>query len=69
MIGYVMVGTNDIKQSLKLYDKILPFAGMKKIESTSDYVGYASIFSDDEKITFILQNLLMGKMLLLVMVQ
>ena len=48
-----MVGTNDIKQSLKLYDKILPFAGMKKIESTSDYVGYASIFSDDEKITFL----------------
>ena len=47
-----MVGTNDIKQSLKLYDKILPFAGMKKIESTSDYVGYASIFSDDKKITF-----------------
>ena len=42
-----MVGTNDIKQSLKLYDKILPFAGMKKIEATSDYVGYASIFSDD----------------------
>ena len=25
---------------------------MKKIESTSDYVGYASIFSDDEKIIF-----------------
>ena len=47
-----MVGTNDIKQSLNLYDKILPFAGMKKIESKSDYVGYASIFSDDEKITF-----------------
>ena len=43
-----MVGTNDIKQSLKLYDKILPFAGKKKIEPTSDYVGYASIFSDDE---------------------
>ncbi len=52
MIGYVMVGTNDIKQSLKLYDKILPCSGMKKIESTSDYVGYASILSDDEKITF-----------------
>ena len=31
-----MVGTNDIKHSLKLYDKILPFAGMKKIESKSD---------------------------------
>ena len=52
MIGYVMVGTNDIEQSLKLYDKILPCAGMKKIETTSDYVGYASIFSDYEKITF-----------------
>ncbi len=45
-----MVGTNDIKHSLKLYDKILPFAGMKKL-------------------FFILQNLLIGKMLLLVMVQ
>ena len=61
MIGYVMVGTNDIKQSLKLYDKILPFAGMKKIESTSDYVGYASIFSDDEKITFYITKPFNGK--------
>ena len=64
-----MVGTNNIKQSLNSYDKILPFARMKKIEATSDYVGYASIFSDEEKLLFILQNLLMGKMLLLVMVQ
>ena len=47
MIGYVIVGTNDIKQSLNLYDEILPFAEMKKIEATSDYLGYASIFSDD----------------------
>ena len=61
MIGYVMVGTNDIKQSLKLYDKILPFAGMKKIEATSDYVGYASIFSDDEKITFYITKPFNGK--------
>ena len=61
MIGYVMVGTNDIKQSLKLYDKILPFAGMKKIESTSDYVGYASIFSDDEKVTFYITKPYNGK--------
>ena len=57
MIGYVMVGTNDIKQSLKLYDKILPFAGM----DTSDYVGYASIFSDDEKITFYITKPFNGK--------
>ena len=61
MIGYVMVGTNDIKQSLNLYDKILPFAGMKKIEATSDYVGYASIFSDDEKITFYITKPYNGK--------
>ena len=64
-----MVGTNNIKQSLNSYDKILPFARMKKIEANSDYVGYASIFSDEEKLLFILQNLLMGKILLLVMVQ
>ena len=64
-----MVGTNDIKQSLKLYDKILPIAGMKKLVCTSDYVGYTSIFSDDEKLFSILQNLTMEKMLLLGMVQ
>ena len=64
-----MVGTNDIKQSLKLYDKILPFAGMKKIESTSDYVVMQVFSVMMKKLLFILQNLIMGKMLLLVMVQ
>tara|TARA_X000001036_G_C20254836_1_gene633659 strand:+ start:62 stop:448 length:387 start_codon:yes stop_codon:yes gene_type:complete len=61
MIGYVMVGTNDIKQSLKLYDKILPIAGMKKLVCTSDYVGYTSISSADEKIIFYITKPYNGK--------
>ncbi len=41
MIGYVMVGASDLSRSADFYDAVLAPLGLMKVESTSDYVGYA----------------------------
>ena len=41
MIGYVMVGSNDIDKSTYFYDSILFHLGLRKQEITEDYIGYA----------------------------
>ena len=51
MIGYVMFGTNNIKESTKFYDLVLPHLGMIKVEIHDDYVGYA-ISKNPEKVIF-----------------
>ena len=40
VIGFVMVGTNDLEKSSKLYDAILAHLGMKRVTITERYIGY-----------------------------
>ena len=41
MIGFVMIGTNNLVQSSKFYDVILSPLGIKKVTTTDRYIGYA----------------------------
>ena len=43
MIGFVMVGTNNLLDACKFYDKILSSIDLVQVLSTDRYVGYASI--------------------------
>ena len=47
VIGFVMVGTNDLKKSSKFYDSILAHLGMKKVTITERYIGYGHSSEDD----------------------
>ena len=40
VIGFVMVGTNDLKKSSNFYDSILIHIGLKKVSITDRYIGY-----------------------------
>jgi len=40
VIGFVMVGTNDLEKSSKFYDAILAHLGMKRVTITERYIGY-----------------------------
>ena len=51
VIGFVMVGTNDLKKSSKFYDSILAHLGMKKVTITQRYIGYGHS-SEDDGVTF-----------------
>ena len=51
MIGYVMFGTSNIKESTKFYDSVLSHLGMIKVEIDDNYVGYA-ISRNSEKVIF-----------------
>ena len=46
VIGFVMVGTNDLEKSSKLYDAILAHLGMKRVTITERYIGYG--YSEDD---------------------
>ena len=50
VIGFVMVGTNDLEKSSKLYDAILAHLGMKRVTITERYIGYG--FSEDDGAKF-----------------
>ena len=42
MIGYVMVGTNNLDASIKFYDEILEIIGLERVETIEDdYAAYA----------------------------
>lgn len=41
MIGYVMVGTNDLTSAASFYEVLMPKIGMMAAEFTPDYVGFA----------------------------
>ena len=41
MIGYVMVGTNDLDRAISFYDEILKSLNLKRVETDSEYVAYA----------------------------
>ena len=47
MIGYVMVGTNDLTKATKFYDTILVPLGLLQAERTATYTAYAPNGSKD----------------------
>ena len=49
-IGFVMVGTNDLEKSSKLYDAILTHLKMKRVTVTERYIGYG--FNEDDGAKF-----------------
>ena len=46
IVGFVMVGTNDLEKSREFYDAILVHLGLKKVTTTERYIGYGH--SDDD---------------------
>ena len=55
MLGFVTIGTNNIQESSKFYDVVLPLLGIKKDLTTERYIGYAK--NDGiEKIEFYLMK-------------
>ena len=51
VIGFVMVGTNDLEKSSKFYDSILAQLGMKRVTITERYIGYGHS-SEDSGVKF-----------------
>ena len=51
VIGFVMVGTNDLEKSSKFYDSILVHLGMKRVTVTERYIGYGHS-SEDSGVKF-----------------
>jgi len=43
MIGYVMVGTNDLDKAISFYDEVLKSLNLKRVEKDSEYAAYAPI--------------------------
>ena len=42
MIGFVMVGTNDLNKAIKFYDALLETIDLKRTVTNEKYVGYSS---------------------------
>ena len=42
MIGFVMVGTNDLSKSITYYDALLDLLDLKRVDTSDEYAGYAS---------------------------
>ena len=51
VIGFVMVGTNDLEKSSKFYDAVLFHLGMKRVTVTERYIGYGHS-SEDSGVKF-----------------
>ena len=51
VIGFVMVGTNDLEKSSKFYDAILIHLGLKKVTITERYIAYG-YSSEDSGVKF-----------------
>ena len=51
VIGFVMVGTNDLEKSSKFYDAVLVHLELKKVTITERYIGYGHS-SDDHGVKF-----------------
>ena len=46
IVGFVMVGTNDLEKSREFYDAVLVHLGLKRVANTERYIGYGH--SDDD---------------------
>ena len=42
MIGFVMIGTNDLKKAIKFYDVLLESIDLKRTVKNEKYAGYSS---------------------------
>ena len=42
MIGFVMVGTNDLDKAIKFYDILLEAIDLKRVITNEKYIGYSS---------------------------
>ena len=42
MIGFVMVGTNDLNKAIKFYDILLETIDLKRVITNEKYIGYSS---------------------------
>tara|TARA_Y100001970_G_scaffold4894_1_gene5541 strand:+ start:929 stop:1315 length:387 start_codon:yes stop_codon:yes gene_type:complete len=51
VIGFVMVGTNDLEKSSNFYDSVLVHLDLKKVAITERYIGYGHS-SDDDNVKF-----------------
>ena len=47
VVGFIMVGSNDLEKSSKFYDAILAHLGLKKVTITERYIGYGHSSEDD----------------------
>ena len=48
MIGFAMVGTNDLKKAIKFYDALLETLNLKRTVTNEKYAGYSSKESSEE---------------------
>ena len=42
MIGFVMIGTNDLNKATKFYDVLLEVIDLKRVVTNEKYIGYSS---------------------------
>ena len=55
MIGFVMVGTNDLNKAIKFYDALLETLNLKRTVTNEKYAGYSSK-DNSEEIEFYVTN-------------
>ena len=67
MIGYVMVGTNDLNKSITYYDTLLDLLDIKRVDTSDDYAAYSSK-NNPENIEFYVTKPANGTKQILVMV-
>ena len=48
MIGFVMVGTNNLDKATKFYDTLLDVIELERVATNEKYIGYASKEKSDE---------------------
>ena len=48
MIGFVMVGTNNLDKAIKFYDTLLDTIELQRVVMNEKYAGYASKEKPDE---------------------
>ena len=48
MIGFVMVGTNNLDKAIKFYDTLLDVIELERVVTNEKYIGYASKEKSDE---------------------
>ena len=51
VIGFVMIGTNNLEKSSRFYDSVLVHLGMKRVTITERYIGYGHS-SEDSGVKF-----------------
>jgi predicted lactoylglutathione lyase len=55
MIGFVMIGSNDLNKATKFYDILLEVIDLKRVITNEKYIGYSSI-EKPEDIEFYVTN-------------